>query len=97
MGCGAPEGGVQVTEAGDEAVVAGEVRRGDQPVHPAYVRLLDSSGEFVAEVATDASGAFRFYAAPGQWTVRALAPGVAAVDSQVEASRGRIVRITLQM
>ena len=41
---------------------AGESSRG------AYVRLLDSSGEFTAEVPTSATGHFRFFAADGNWT-----------------------------
>ena len=44
------------------------------PVGGAYVRLLDSTGEFTAEVPTSATGQFRFFAAPGSWTLRALAP-----------------------
>jgi hypothetical protein len=38
----------------------------------AFVRLLDSSDEFTAEVVASATGDFRFFAAPGTWTVRAL-------------------------
>jgi hypothetical protein len=37
-----------------------------------FVRLLDSSGEFTAEVVASATGDFRFFAAPGSWTLRAL-------------------------
>jgi hypothetical protein len=36
------------------------------------VRLLDGNGDFTGEVVTSAEGEFRFYAAPGSWTVRAL-------------------------
>ena len=38
----------------------------------AFVRLLDGTGEFTAEVVASAGGEFRFFAAPGTWTVRAL-------------------------
>jgi hypothetical protein len=38
----------------------------------AYVRLLDSTGEFVAEVVTSATGDYRFFAAPGTWTLSVL-------------------------
>ena len=38
----------------------------------AYVRLLDSTGEFTAEVVTSATGDFRFFAAPGTWTLSVL-------------------------
>jgi hypothetical protein len=37
---------------------------GVEPVGGAFVRLLDGSGEFTAEVVSSASGAFRFFAAP---------------------------------
>ena len=38
----------------------------------AYVRLLDATGEFTAEVVTSATGDFRFFAAPGKWTLSVL-------------------------
>jgi hypothetical protein len=38
------------------------------------VRLLDSTDEFTAEVVASATGDFRFFAAPGTWTLRALSP-----------------------
>jgi hypothetical protein len=56
-------------------VIQGRVVRDDEPVAAAYVRLLDATGEFTAEVVSSATGVFRFYASPGTWTVRALAPG----------------------
>ena len=43
-----------------------------QSVGGAFVRLLDSAQEFTAEVVASAGGDFRFFAAPGTWTVRAL-------------------------
>jgi Protein of unknown function (DUF1416) len=45
-----------------------------QALGGAFVRLLDGTGEFTAEVVSSASGAFRFFAAPGDWTIRALHP-----------------------
>lgn len=74
-GCGAPEqtatlpGGV---DTGTQVVVAGKVLAGAEPVGGAFVRLLDSTGEFAAEVVSSPEGDFRFFAAPGSWTVRAL-------------------------
>jgi Protein of unknown function (DUF1416) len=53
-------------------VLAGRVVTGGQPVAGAFVRLLDGTGEFTAEVVASASGDFRFFAAPGTWTLRAL-------------------------
>jgi hypothetical protein len=55
-----------------DTILQGRVVRSGQPVPGAYVRLLDRSGDFTAEVVSSATGAFRFFAVPGQWTVRAL-------------------------
>jgi Protein of unknown function (DUF1416) len=68
-------------------VIQGRVVRAGEPVPAAYVRLLDASGEFTAEVVSSATGSFRFFARPGRWTLRALAPGGAA-EQAVEAGRG---------
>ncbi len=63
--CGAVAGGLPVgVDAGKEAVIQGVVRRDGVPV-VGYVRLLDGTGEFTAEVPTSATGEFRFFAAPG--------------------------------
>jgi hypothetical protein len=74
-GCGAPEQGDPLPVSVDiakETVISGTVQSTDGAVAGAYVRLLDSSGEFTAEVVTSAAGQFRFFAAPGNWTIRAL-------------------------
>jgi uncharacterized GH25 family protein len=74
-GCGAPQQGATLpanVDAGTEIVLAGKVLAGGTPVGGAFVRLLDASGEFTAEVVTSQEGDFRFFAAPGTWTVRAL-------------------------
>jgi Protein of unknown function (DUF1416) len=55
-----------------ETVLYGVVSQGDAPVPGAYVRLLDATGEFTAEVVTSATGDFRFFAAPGSWTLSVL-------------------------
>ena len=39
-----------------------------RPSVGAFVRLLDGSDEFTAEVVASATGDFRFFAAPGTWT-----------------------------
>jgi len=52
-----------------------------------HVRLLDSTGEFTAEVPTNAEGQFRFFAAPGTWTLVVQAPG-ARVEKRVIATQG---------
>jgi hypothetical protein len=73
--CGAPDQAVALppgTDLTKETVLTGRVVAGGEPVGGAYVRLLDGTGEFTAEVVSSAEGNFRFFAAPGTWTVRAL-------------------------
>ena len=69
------------------AIIQGRVVRDGEPVAAAYVRLLDASGEFTAEVVSSATGVFRFFASPGRWTVRALAPG-ASGSADIDAGIG---------
>jgi Protein of unknown function (DUF1416) len=95
--CGATKGGLSVEgiDVTKEAVVQGLVVHDDSPVGGAYVRLLDSGGEFTAEVPTSASGHFRFFAAPGSWTLRVLAPGTTPVDRAVVARRGAVAEVEI--
>lgn len=63
-------GGVDLAK---ETVISGRVvDSAGQAIGGASVRLLDSSAEFTAEVIATPAGGFRFFAAPGTWTVRAL-------------------------
>ena len=75
-GCAAPDQSAPLPASVDlekETVITGVVSTGGgEPVGGAYVRLLDSTGEFTAEVVTSPVGVFRFFAAPGAWTLRAL-------------------------
>ena len=73
--CGAPDQTQELppgTDLSKHTVLAGTVRTAGEPVGGAFVRLLDGTGEFTAEVVSSASGDFRFFAGPGAWTVRAL-------------------------
>ena len=57
-GCAAPDQSAPLPAGVDlekETVITGVVQAGDTPVGGAYVRLLDSSGEFTAEVVTSAT------------------------------------------
>jgi hypothetical protein len=75
MMCGAPPQAPDLPAHVDitkETVIYGVVSREGAPVPAAYVRLLDSTGEFTAEVVTSATGDNRFFAAPGQWTLSVL-------------------------
>ena len=92
--CGAPAQDEQLdrtlpasVDPATATVIQGrEVRDGDT-VAAAYVRLLDAGGEFSAEVVSSATGVFRFFATPGRWTVRVLAPG-ATGETAVDAGTG---------
>ena len=80
-----------------ETIIQGTVSRGGEPAGGAYVRLLDASGEFTAEVVTSATGAFRFFARPGSWTVRALGPNDAKADALVDAKQGEVTETSLSL
>jgi hypothetical protein len=97
--CGAKSGGVS-TEGlvlTNESVIQGVVTRAGEPVAGAYVRLLDGGGEFTAEVPTSATGQFRFFAAPGTWTLRTLAPGTETTDRSVEATKGEVAEVAVAL
>jgi hypothetical protein len=96
--CGATSGGLSVAgiDVSKEAVIQGRVLRGSAPVAGAYVRLLDSGGEFTAEVPTSATGHFRFFAGDGSWTLRTLAPG-AQLDRKVVAARGAVSEVDVNL
>jgi Protein of unknown function (DUF1416) len=95
--CGATKGGLSLdgVNVAKEAVIQGQVLRGDQPVGNAYVRLLDRTGEFTAEVPTSATGHFRFFAGEGDWTLRTLAPQSEPVDNPVHAEIGSVAEVTV--
>ena len=97
--CGATEGGLSLDgiDVAKEAVIQGQVVRDGQPVSNAYVRLLDRSGEFTAEVPTSATGHFRFFAGDGDWTLRTLAPQADPVDSPVHAAVGSVAEVTVTL
>ncbi|MEY3278330.1 MAG: hypothetical protein RLZZ426_816 [Actinomycetota bacterium] len=87
--CGALPAGTQIDPAllATQTLVHGTVTRKGDPVTVGYARLLDSSGEFVAEVPLANGGEFRFYARPATWTVRILT-GSQSHDVVVEARDG---------
>ncbi|NUP34085.1 MAG: DUF1416 domain-containing protein [Streptomycetaceae bacterium] len=93
--CGAKAGGPDLAgvDVANETIIQGSVTKGGQPIN-GYVRLLDAGGDFTAEVPTSATGQFRFFAAPGTWTVRALVPG-ATVDRSVVATKGDVAEVEI--
>jgi len=97
--CGAPvqDLSLEGIDVATETIIQGTVSRGGEPAGGAYVRLLDASGEFTAEVITSATGAFRFFARPGSWTVRALGPNDAKADALVDAKQGEVTETSLSL
>jgi hypothetical protein len=104
--CGATPGGPDLTgiDLSTQSLIQGVVLRAGvadgvpngAPVGNAYVRLLDGAGEFTAEVPTNSEGQFRFFTAPGSWTVVVLATGMREVV-KVEAVRGAPVDLVIQI
>jgi DNA/RNA endonuclease YhcR with UshA esterase domain len=96
--CGAPVQSLDLEgiDVAKESIVQGTVVKDGAPVGGAYVRLLDSTGEFTAEVQTSATGAFRFFAAPGDWTLRTLTSG-STVDTAATAVQGEVVEVTVSV
>ena len=92
-GCGAPAGGAPLTNAGNQAVIQGKVTQQGAAVGTGYARLLNGDGEFVAEVPLGDDGGFRFFAAPGTWTLRVLAPGGIRAEQAVSAATGKIANL----
>ena len=102
--CGATEGGLSLdgVNVAKEAVIQGQVLRAradgqSEPVSNAYVRLLDRTGEFTAEVPTSATGHFRFFAGDGEWTLRTLAPKAEPVDTRVLAAVGSVAEVNVSV
>ncbi|MGI8665013.1 MAG: DUF1416 domain-containing protein [Jatrophihabitans sp.] len=97
--CGAPTqtptlpAHVDITK---ETVIYGTVHKDGAPVPAAYVRLLDATGEFTAEVVTSATGDYRFFAAPGQWTLSVL-HNSGSVRQDVQAAASGLIEASLTL
>lgn len=95
--CGARPGGPSTDgiDLSKQTVIQGQILRDGSSdsvpngtaVANGHVRLLDATGEFTAEVPTNAEGQFRFFASPGTWTLVVQAPG-ARVEKRVVAAQG---------
>jgi uncharacterized protein DUF1416 len=96
--CGATTGGLSTEgiDVAKETVIQGTVTADGEPVGGAFVRLLDASGEFTAEVVTSATGDFRFFARPGDWTLRALS-WQGNGETSVKAAQGEINEATVAL
>ena len=104
--CGARPGGPSTDgiDLSKQTVIQGQIIRdgiddavpNGTPVSNGHVRLLDSSGEFTAEVPTNTEGQFRFFASPGTWTLVIQAPG-ARVEKSIIAERGVATDLVLNI
>ena len=96
--CAPPVGGLSTEgiAVAKESVIQGTATLDGMPMAAVYVRLLDAEGDFVAEVVTSATGQFRFFARPGEWTLRALS-ALGAGEAKVEARKGEAVEAALLM
>ena len=103
--CGATPGGPSLDgiDVTTQTIIQGVVLRdGDDgvpngtPVGNAHVRLLDRHGEFTAELPTNLQGQFRFFAAPGVWTLVVQAPG-ARVEQEVTAAQGSLTDVLISL
>lgn len=95
--CGAVVGGISLdhVDVTKQAVIQGVVSIDGVPAQLGYARLNDSNGEFVAEVPLSAKGEFRFFAAPGNWTVVTLVPGKVG-RTDVVAELGKIADLDIE-
>jgi uncharacterized GH25 family protein len=96
--CGAPKqgGALAGIDLSTQTVIQGQVWHDGAPVAGAYVRLLDGTDEFTAEVVTSPEGEFRFFAAPGTWKLRSLAPagrGERVVEAEVGLTETTVVLV----
>jgi hypothetical protein len=73
--------------------VEGQVTRSGVAVPVGYARLLDEGGDFVAEVPLGQDGGFRFFAAPGTWTVRVLAQDGLRAEQTVTAAYDHVTAV----
>ena len=101
-GCGGPPaGGVSVSTVAAASATRpwwrARVTRQGAPVGTGYARLLGSGDEFVAEVPLGDDGGFRFFAAPGSWTLRVLAPGGLRAEQAVQADYGQVTKVEVAL
>jgi hypothetical protein len=104
--CGARPGGPSLDgiDLTKQTVIQGQIVRdgiddsvpNGAAVANGYVRLLDGSGEFTAEVPTNTEGQFRFFASPGVWTLVVQAPGARA-EKKVVAERGDVTDLVITL
>ena len=104
--CGATPGGPSLdgVDLSQQTVIQGQILQDGSSdsvpngtaVANGYVRLLDGSGEFTAEVPTNAEGQFRFFAGPGVWTLVVQAPGARA-EKKIVAERGNVTDLVITL
>ena len=104
--CGARPGGPSTDgiDLSKQTVIQGQILRDGSSdsvpngtaVSNGHVRLLDATGEFTAEVPTNAEGQFRFFASPGTWTLVVQAPGARA-EKKIVATQGNATDLIINI
>jgi hypothetical protein len=99
MSCGPAAAAAKAStiDLSTQAVIQGTVVRDGAAARGGYARLLDSTGEFTAEVPLGAHGDFRFFAGTGTWRVRVLAPGAEPAERTVVAEVGTVTEVDLTL
>ena len=90
--CGATEGGLSLDgiDVAKEAIIQGQVvrRHGQTPSATPTCGCSTAPVSSPPRCPTSATGHFRFFAGPGEWTLRTLAPRTEPVDTTVTAEVG---------
>ncbi|HEY8739217.1 MAG TPA: DUF1416 domain-containing protein [Candidatus Dormibacteraeota bacterium] len=80
-----------------ESAILGTVIREGEPVEGAYLRMTGSQDEFVAEIRTPETGAFRFWVVPGEWRVACIAPGAERLEQAISLEKGHSVQVRFEL
>ncbi len=98
--CGATEGGLSLDgiDVAKEAIIQGQVVP-RQPIRWATPTCACSTGPASSppRCRRRPPGHFRFFAGPGEWTLRTLAPRIQPVDTTVTAEIGAIQEVAVSV
>src|SRR5258708_5870990 len=80
-----------------ETSIIGVVRKDGRPAEGAYIRLLDSSRDFVGEIRATSNGRFVFFVAPGDWFLVVLVPGVERTEHRVTVAQSEELEVEVEV
>ena len=79
-----------VADVGRDGLLEADAAGREHAQRPVARRGEEAEAPVVAEVPLGEDGGFRFFAAPGNWTLRVLAPGGIRAERGVNAAIGEI-------